>query len=183
MFFFFFFFCHCNNFFCTTWSVERSRVVSFSLFLFVIVIKKFLYHVVSWKEQISKFLRFFLCQVGQAEGNNFFFSFLFFFFNYVSYEQNVMFVMLASVGVFLVDGLKKKIIPGWKVLGVFFVVVEARVRKMLLGQRENLVYFYLTTRKWAPICLQNERWYLFLGRVFYLPQIFSFVYGFVNEVF
>ena len=54
------------------------------------------------------------------------------------------------------DGLKKKIIPGWKVLG-FFVVVEARVRKMLLGQRENLVSFYLTTRKWTPICLQKER--------------------------
>ena len=87
---------------------------------------------VSWKEQISKFLLF-LCQVGQAEGNHFFF-FFFFFFNFVSYEQNVMFVMLAWVGVFLVDGLKKKIIPGWKVLGVwFFFVVEARVQKMLFG--------------------------------------------------
>ena len=45
-----------------------------------------------------------------------------------------MFVMLASVGVFLVDGLKKKIIPGWKVLGVFLLLLRHVFEKCYLGK-------------------------------------------------
>ena len=59
---FFFFLVIAKRFFCTTWSVEKSRVVSFFLF--------------------------FLALAGQAEGN-------IFFLNFVLFEENVMFVMLA----------------------------------------------------------------------------------------
>ena len=131
MFFPFFFFVIVINFFCTTWSVEKSRVVSFFLFLFVIVIKFFC---TTWSVEKSSLVSFFLFlwQVGQAEGNNFFL--FFFFLNFVSYEPNVMFVMLAWVGVFLVDGLKKKIIPGWKVLGVFLLMLRHVFEKCYLGK-------------------------------------------------
>ena len=61
-------------------------------------------------------------------------------------EQNIMFVMLTWVGVFLVD-LLKKIIPHWEVLGSFFVVVvETRVPKNvgIWVMRILLLVLYLT---------------------------------------
>ena len=125
-----------------------------------------MYHLVSWKEQSSKFLPFFLPS-RPPEGNNFF---LFFFFKlcFVWTKCNVRYACLSWC--FSCGRDEKKITPGWKVLGFFVVIVEARVQKMLLGWRENLVSFYLTTCKWASICLAKRKMISLFRKIVLLPS-------------
>ena len=54
----------------------------------------------------------------------------------------------------------------------FVVVVEARVQKMLLGWKENLVSFYLTTCKWASICLAKRKMISLFRKIVLLATIF-----------
>ena len=65
--------------------------------------------------------------------------------------------MLAWVGVFLVDGLKKKIIPGWleSFTGLFFFLLLLRhvFKKCYLGKGRILYLSIWPLVIWAPICL------------------------------
>ena len=177
---FFPFFCYCNNFFLyhvVSWKEQSCKFLPFS-FCYCNK-KKILYHVVSWKEQISKFLPFFMPSLAKLR------VIIFFLFKlcFVWTKCNVRYACLSWC---FSCGRAEKEDNSWlESFRSFFCCCWGNVfEKCYLGKGRILYLSIWLLVNGRPICLQKERWYLFLGRIV-LPcrKFFPSFMASVNEVF